>query len=148
MLPRNIQTDGGPRHVVIMGCGQIGAMVATTLSEAGHTLHILDLDPVAFDLLPPGMVAYGHIVPIVGDGTLEEDLRKASIQDAGIFIAVAGRDATNALAAQIARHLLQVPRVICRIDDPTRKEMYGRLGLIAVSATTLAAEMVLESTGS
>ena len=111
-------------------------------------MHILDLSPSAFDLLPAGMKGDGRIVPIVGDGTREADLRRASAQGADVFIALSGRDARNALSAQIAKHVLQVPTVICRINDPTRKEMYTQLGLTAVSAAGLVTEAVLEATRS
>jgi trk system potassium uptake protein TrkA len=131
-----------------MGCGRLGASIANSLSEAGHTLYMLDLNTAAFDLLPPGMIEDGHILPVVGDGTLERDLRKAYAQDADIFVAVSGRDALNALAAQVAQHILQVPVVICRINDPTRNEVYSQLGLITVSATELvSSEVILHATG-
>ena len=130
-----------------MGCGRLGVSIATSLSDEGAVLHILDLNPSAFDLLPPGRITDGYIVPIVGDGTLESDQRKALTQDADVFIAVAGRDAPNALAAQVARHMFQVPTVICRLNDPTRQQVYTELGLITVSATRLVTDMVLEATG-
>ena len=150
MLPPQNQTNAasGSKHVVIMGCGRIGASVATVLAERGHTLHILDIDLSAFSPLPTGMIGDGRILPILGDGTLEVDLRMAATQDADMFIAASGKDALNALAGQIARHILQVPTVICRINEPTRKEMYSRLGLITISATSLVTEMVLEAAGS
>lgn len=142
------RTDSGPRRAVIMGCGRAGASIATSLSEEGYSVTILDEDPGAFDLVPPGMIDDGHIVPVVGDGTLEHDLREASTQEADVFIAISGEDSNNALAAQIARHILLVPTVICRLNDPARREMYSQLGLITISATTLITGMVLEAAGS
>ena len=130
-----------------MGCGRVGASVATALWEEGCSLVILDLKPLAFDLLPPRVANDSRVTPIVGDGTLESDLRRASVEDADVFIAVGGRDAGNALSAQIAKHMLQVPTVICRIDDPTRNEMYGDLGLTTVSAAEVVTGRVLEATG-
>ena len=128
-----------------MGCGRVGSALAAAFCEAGHQLKVLDVDVATFDSLPQGMIENGRIVPIRGDGTLEDDLRRAATQDADVFIAVSGRDTHNALAAQLAKHLLQVPKVICRIDDPVRKEVYGRLGLIAVSATGLVTEGILQA---
>lgn len=141
------QPNSRSKHVVIMGSGRVGLSIANALSEQGHTLYILDVDPDAFKLIPQDMVNEGRIVPILGDGTLERDLRKAFTQDADVFIALSDRDTSNAMAAQIAKHILQVPTVICRMNDPTRKEIYGQLGLIAVSATKMVTEMVLEAAG-
>ena len=130
---------------MIVGCGRTGSSLAAALSERGYTVRILDLDPAAFELLPPGMIGDGHIVPILGDGTVESDLRKALTQDANVFIAVSDKDARNALASQIAKDLLQVSTVICRMNDATRREMYSQLGLVTVSAADLVTEKALES---
>lgn len=148
MHPPLNQTDSTPRHVVIMGCGRVGLSLATALSEEGCSLCILDVNPAAFELISPGKVDEGRIVAILGDGTLERDLRKASMQDADVFIAASGSDARNAMAAQIAKHIFQVPTVICRMGDPARKEIYSQLGLITISSTKLVTDMVLEATGS
>jgi len=139
------RTGSGSKRVVIMGCGRIGASIAIALADQGHSVGILDVNVAAFDLLPPGLVDDDRIAPTLGDGTSEDGLRKASTQEADVFIAMAGKDTRNALAANIAKHVLQVPRVICRMNDPTRKEMYEELGLITVSATSLVTEMVLEA---
>ena len=138
-------TDPTTRRAVIVGCGRTGSSLAAALSERGYTVRILDPDPAAFELLPPGMIVDGHIVPILGDGTVESDLRKALTQDANVFIAVSDKDARNALASQIAKDLLQVSTVICRMNDATRREMYRQLGLVTVSAADLVTEKVLES---
>ena len=148
MLPAVNRADGGYRLAVIMGCGRLGVSIATGLSEEGYAVRILDLDISAFDLFPPGMIEEGHVVPVVADGTLESGLREASTQDADVFIAVAGGDVRNALAAQIAQHILRVPRVICRINDPARKEMYDQLGLTTISATKLVTDMIVNTSTS
>jgi trk system potassium uptake protein TrkA len=126
-----------------MGCGRLGATLAVSLSEEGWFIHILDLNSDTFDRLPPGMIENGHIVPIVGDGTLARDLRKASTQDADVFIAVSGRDTRNALAAQLAKHILNVPNVICRMNDQTRRDMYEELGLTTISPVSIVTQMTL-----
>ena len=147
MLSPLTPSDGRSRNVVIMGCGRVGASMAAALWERAYNLRVLDPDIASFDRLPSSAIEAGQIVPIVGDGTLEADLRKASTQDADIFIAVAGRDSPNALGAQIAKHVLLVPTVICRMNDPVRNEMYSQLGLISISATGLVTEMILEAIG-
>ena len=147
MLPPLIRPDASSRSAVIMGCGRVGASIAAALFERGYTLRVLDPDIASFDRLPSGAVEDGQVVPIVGDGTYEADLRRASTQDADLFIAVSGKDSINALGAQMAKHLLLVPTVICRMNDPVRNEMYSQLGLVTISATGLVTEMILEATG-
>ena len=135
----------GPRPVVVVGCGRTGAAIATAMSETGSTVKILDVSVAAFDLLHTGLIEDGQIVPIIGDGTLESDLRKASAQDADILIAVSGKDAANAMSAQIAHHILGVPRVICRLSDPVLEEMYKGLDLTTVSPTGLVSDLILSA---
>ena len=129
-----------------MGCDGLGASVTASLAEQGHSIHILDLDADAFDRLPMERVEDGRIVPIVGDGTLHQDLVSASINDAEIFMALSANDTRNALACQIAKHIYQVRVAVCRIDDPTLQKMYSDLGLVAISATALISQMVVEAT--
>ena len=138
-------TDARTKLVVIMGAGRVGLSAAVALSDEGHTVHLLDLSEDAFELVPQGKVEDGQIVPMVGDGTLERDLRRARTQDARVFIAVSRRDVGNAMAAQMAKHVFRVPTAICRINDPTLKEMYSQLGLVTISASKMVTDMVLDA---
>jgi trk system potassium uptake protein TrkA len=141
------QREAGSKRMVIMGCGELGASIAHSLAEQGHTLHLLDLHAEHFDRLSPGQVESGHIVPIIGDGTLQQDQMRASVPNADVFMALSDEDTANALAAQMSRHLYEVPTVICRIDDPTMQKVYSELGVVAISATSLVTEMVIKEAG-
>jgi len=80
----------------------------------------------------------------VGNGIDEESLKKAGIEEADAFVAVTQGDNRNVMAAQIARHIFNVPNVICRIYDPIRRELYNTLGIEAFSPTTIFAQMLKE----
>jgi len=80
----------------------------------------------------------------VGNGTDEEALKRAGIEEADVFFALTGGDNRNIMAAQIAKHIFNVPRVICRIKDPLRQELYSTLGLETFTPTTLFAQMLKE----
>ena len=133
------------KTAVVMGCGRGGLAIAIALAERGNRLTLLDTNPDALELIPAAKVAEGLIEPVLGDGTLARDLRKASVPDADVFIAVTGQDSSNTMACQIARHIFQVTTVICRVDDPARKEVYSELGLITVSATNAITEVALDA---
>ena len=130
-----------------MGCGRVGSAITKALYERGYIVRVLDTDANAFDRLPTGAVEDGHIVPVIGDGTLESDLRMVSAQDADMFIATCGSDSRNAMSAQIAQHILMVPKVICRMDDPALGEMYSSLGLVTINVTGLISRTILEESG-
>ncbi|MCX8213672.1 MAG: NAD-binding protein [SAR202 cluster bacterium] len=143
-----LQTDRttvGDRKVTIMGCGGMAASVAITLSDQGYGIHILDLRIDSFNRLPPGKTQSDEIVPIVGDGTLQQDLLKAAIEDADVFMALSDSDTRNALAAQVASSIFRVPTVICKVEDPIMQKVYLGLGIVALGATTLVVENAVKA---
>ena len=121
-----------------MGCGRVGAQLASLLDAEGHQVTVLDIDAHSFRRLPP---SFGGTA-LVGDGTDEEMLRKAGITEADAFVAVTQGDNRNVMGAQIAKNIFNVQRVICRIYDPLRKDVYEALGLEAVSPTTVFAQLL------
>ncbi|MBI2846508.1 MAG: TrkA family potassium uptake protein [Chloroflexi bacterium] len=127
-------------NIVIMGCGRVGAALATMLDAEGHKVSILDVDPNSFVRLPSTFKGRA----IIGDGTDEESLVRAGIGDADAFIAVTQGDNRNALASQIAKHIFHVQKVICRIYDPIRQEIYRDLGLETISPTKVISQLIRE----
>ena len=124
--------------IIIMGCGRVGAQLASLLDADGHQITVLDIDAHSFRRLPP---SFGGTA-LVGDGTDEEMLKKAGIAEADAFVAVTQGDNRNVMGAQIAKNIFNVRRVICRIYDPLRKDVYEALGLEAVSPTTVFAQLL------
>ncbi len=131
-------------RAAVGGCGRTGAEIAKALGDQGYLVHILDRAAEAFDRLPEARGASGRVQPVVADITLESHLRAANVHEADIFVAVAGSDATNALSAQIAHHILMVPVVVCRLDDPVKRDLYEKLELRAVSQVNLSRDMVMQ----
>src|SRR5438477_8232831 len=119
-------------HIVIMGCGRVGAELTVQLAKAGHEVSIIDKRREAFERLPPDFQAK----TFVGIGFDREDLEEAGIKDADAFIAVSSGDNSNILSARVAREYYHVPQVIARIYDPRRAEIYERLNIPTVATTT------------
>ncbi|MBI4295145.1 MAG: TrkA family potassium uptake protein [Chloroflexi bacterium] len=125
-------------NTIIMGCGRVGAQLASILDAEGHKVTIMDVDSYSFRRLPPWFSGSA----VIGDGTDEEALEAAGIEYADAFVAVTQGDNRNVMAAQIAKHIFKVPRVLCRIYDPVRKEIYESLGVEAISPTIVFAKML------
>ncbi len=125
-------------NVVIMGCSRVGAQLATMLDAEGHKVTILDVDSFSFRKLPTTF----NGTAIVGSGLDEEVMKKAGVESANVFVAVTQGDNRNVMACQIAKHIYKVPKVVCRIYDPIREEMYRNLGLITVSPTKVVAKLL------
>src|SRR5438874_11327811 len=107
-------------HIVIMGCGRVAAELTVQLSKNGHSVAIIDKREEAFDRLPPGF----HAKTVVGLGFDRTILEQAQIEDAGAFVAVSNGDNSNIVTARIGRGHFHVPKVIARIYDPRRAEIY------------------------
>jgi len=126
--------------VIIMGCSRVGAQLARLLDADGHSVTILDRESYSFRRLPPD---FGGTA-LIGNGLHEESLKKAGIEEADVFIALTQGDNRNVMSCQIAKHVFNVPRVICRIYDPLRQELYSTLGLETLSPTTIFAQLLKE----
>ncbi|MDP8957131.1 MAG: TrkA family potassium uptake protein [Actinomycetota bacterium] len=125
-------------HVVIIGCGRVGAALTVELGRAGHSVSVIDKRGEAFDRLPPGFQAR----TLVGTGFDRELLEDAGIEKAGAFVAVTNGDNSNIVAARVAREHFHVPKVIARIYDPRRAEIYERLNIPTVASAMWAAEQI------
>jgi len=124
--------------VIIMGCGRVGAQLAELLDRDGHKVTVLDVEQYSFRRLPEN---FGGTA-LVSDGTDEDALKKAGIEDADVFVSVTQGDNRNVMAAQIAKHIFNVPKVVCRIYDPLREQMYSVLGLETMSPTIVGAQLL------
>jgi len=131
--------------VVIMGCSRTGAWLARLLDADGHQVTVIDNDSYSFRRLSfPGLEIEFKGRALVGNGINQEALRKAGIEEADVFFALTQGDNRNIMATQIAKHIFGVPRVICRIFDPLRQELYGTLGVEAISPTAILANILKE----
>lgn len=128
-------------RVLLMGCERIGIMLAEHLAREGHRVTVLDPNGSRFAALPEDV----EIEAVVGSGTSEEDLRRAGIEQTEVFVALTDSDNSNALAAQMARHIFQVGKVLCLIQDPVRHELYRDLGVEAVCPTLVVFDMLRRS---
>ncbi len=128
--------------IIIMGCGRVGSELATTFDQEGHDVTILDVNSFQFTRFLPETFRGRQIT---GNGIDQDVLRKAGCESADAFIAVTSGDNRNVTASQIAKHIFGVRRVVCRIYDPIREQMYNRLGLRTISPTRVGARLIREA---
>ena len=125
-------------NVIIIGCGRVGSQLALLLAQEGHNVTIIDKNPEAFKRL--GGTFNG--VAATGNGFDEKLLKELKIDKQDAFVSVTSGDNTNLMASQIAKKIFKVPRVIARVYDPKRADIYRKLGLDIISGTTLVAAMI------
>ncbi|HUG06780.1 MAG: TrkA family potassium uptake protein [Chloroflexota bacterium] len=120
-------------NVVIVGCGRVGAFLAGQLDRSGHAVSVVDLDRASFAHLPSD---FGGTT-FLGNGTDLDILRGAGIEKADAVLTLTQGDNRNLMSAQIARQIFGVKRVIAKVNDPIRANLYRAHGISTISRTTI-----------
>jgi len=126
-------------HVVIMGCGRLGSTLAGNLESRGHSVAVIDQNSDAFRRLGS---EFGGIT-VTGVGFDRDVLRAAGIERADAFAAVSSGDNSNIISARLARETFGVSRVVARIYDSRRAQVYERLGIPTVATIRWAADRMV-----
>ena len=113
-------------NILIAGCGRVGAGLANALYKEGHDVSVVDRDPESFVLLEDAFTGF----------------RRAGIEECHLVAAVTGDDNTNLMVAQIAREIFRVPKVLTRLYDPARQDIYEQEGLHTVCPTNLTVDLI------
>lgn len=127
-------------HVIIVGCGRVGASTAAELARAGHSVAVIDRDEAAFRLLPSNFAGK----TVVGIGYDRTALEEAGIAEADALVAVTSGDNTNIVAARVAKEIFRVPDAVSRIYDPRRAEIYRRYGIQTFAPTAWSTSKIVE----
>lgn len=124
-------------HVIVVGCGRVGSGLAVSLTAEGHSVAVIDKNARAFRRLKDW-----DGQRLVGSGFDRDDLEKAGALHADALAAVTSGDNTNILTVRIARETYMIRRVVARIYDPRRAEIYQRLGIPTVATVTWTIDQV------
>ena len=125
-------------NILIAGCGRVGAGLANALYKEGHDLSVVDLSPDNFTLLEDAFPGFR----LAGEPTDMSVLRRAGIEECQLVAAVTGDDNTNLMVAQIAKEIFRVPKVLTRLYDPARQDIYEQEGLHTVCPTNLTVYLI------
>jgi trk system potassium uptake protein TrkA len=128
--------------IVILGLSRFGVQFALLMHAAGHQLTLIDRNPAAFGRIPRAVSAQ-HVL---GIGIDQDVMRKAGVDQAGLFVAATDSDNTNLMAAQVAKVVFSVRRSVARVHDHDRAEIFNSLGLIEVICPPLDAAQTLGKT--
>lgn len=127
-------------RIIIVGCGRLGGGLAESLSLAGHRIIVIDNDPTAFEPLNPAL----RIKTVLGVGFDRKTLIASGIERADGLAAATASDDMNVVVARIANQVFRVPRVVARVYDPRKAEIYQRLGLQTIATTTWGVNRMAE----
>jgi trk system potassium uptake protein TrkA len=125
---------------LIVGCGRVGSTLAKLL-VAEHEVVVVDENPAAFKRL--GARFDGEVE--VGTGIDYDVLKRAGAERSDGFVAVTDGDNRNVMAALIAQRMFRIPKIVARIYDPPRGQLYRDLGIETVCPTTLGAQIIRDA---
>jgi len=128
------------RYIIVVGCGRLGAYLASQLSQDGHSVVVIDVNDESFRHLAVGFSGF-HVQ---GDATELAVLRQAKAAKADLVLATTRCDNMNLMVAQLAKEVLGVSHVIARVFDPAREASYRRLGVETVCSTVVAGNAFLD----
>jgi trk system potassium uptake protein TrkA len=134
--------------VLIVGAGRVGSTIAKRALNEGHTVSVLDEDPLSHERLDVDLDgswedAGGQFT--VGTALELDALLAAGVEQADVFIASTDGDNTNLVIAQIAQKRFEVDKVVARVLDPARASWYAEQGLNTVCPTQTAIELLAEA---
>lgn len=125
-------------NILIVGCGKVGSRLAGVLSRQGHDVSVLDRLAANLELLPPDFSGFTTTgVPIDQDV-----LRRAGIENCDALAAVTQDDNVNIMVSQLASDIFHVPKVLARVYDPQREDVFSHFGLNTVCPTNLTVAAV------
>lgn len=123
-------------NILIIGCGKVGSRLATTLSEMGHMVSVIDKDPQNLEQLPPDFDGLSTL----GNPIDQDILRSAGIESCDAVATVTQDDNLNIMVAQIAKEIFGKENVVARIFDPAREDIFSHFGLNTICPTRLTSE--------
>jgi len=126
--------------VIVVGCGKMGSGLALELVKKGHSVTVVGSS--ADELAILGKSFQGDT--IVGVAFDKQILEQAGIERADAVVACTKSDETNALIGRISRNTYRVPRVVSRLYDPRKAEIYRSLGIQTISATEWGVKHAIE----
>ena len=125
-------------HVIIAGCGRLGSNLARELADKGYDVAVIEQDNEKLKSLQSGF----NGLKIKGVEFDNDNLVEAGIRNADAVFAVSADDNINITVSLIARKIYGVPKIIARINDPHRENIYKKLGIETISPVQLSVDLL------
>jgi len=126
-------------YIIIIGCGKIGSYLANLLQDE-HNVVVVDREEKSFSKLGDSF----NGIYLSGDGLDPDVLKEAGIEKADALVVTTSNDNINIVVAQIAKKIFNVPKVVARVSDVGKSEIYRNLGVDPVNSTAIFASFLRE----
>lgn len=122
------------KYVLVAGCGRMGANIASLLSSRGHHVVVVDLGNASSRKLSPAFNGFF----LEGDATDIDVLARAGIAKADIVVAATNDDNVNIMISEIASAVFKVPKVISRLYDTEKQNVYQNFNVNIIYPSMLS----------
>jgi len=109
-----------PKRFVLMGAGEVGCHLARTLSGEGHSITLIDSDPVKRQIVEEQL----DVKFVLGDGTHIPTLEAANVASCDLFVAASSSDEANLAASLLAKDA-GAKRTVVRVATSEDVTTYG-----------------------
>lgn len=121
----------------------MGSQLCDRLDKLGHDVAVIDENANHFDNLSDTFSGY----TLSGVPIDKDVLKAAGIDGCDAVAAVTQDDNTNVMVCQIASEIFHVPRVLARVFDPRRGNVFSQFGLHTVCPTNISVDAVIAMLG-
>lgn len=123
-------------RILVVGYGRLGTQLVKLLDTKQHDVVVIDKDRTALERHDREL----HARFLFGNATDEDILRDAGADRADALFALTRDENTNLMAAQVARVIFHVPRVVAVVYDPAREDTFRAAGIETLPITVAGAE--------
>jgi voltage-gated potassium channel len=110
-------------HLVVCGFGRMGRLVCEEFSAAGLPFVVIDRNPLVLEDF-----SIRHGIPLSGDATADDVLKRARVQRARALVTAAASDADNLYVAMSARFLNETLFIVARAESESAEMKLVRAG--------------------
>ena len=125
-------------RIIVIGYGRVGSQAVRRLSTEDHHITVIDKDRGVLE----GAARDIQARVVFGDATDPEILRQAGAEKADVVFALTRSENTNLMAAQIAKALFKVPRVVAVVYEVAREQSFHAAGIETLALTVAGAEFL------
>ena len=119
-------------RILILGCGPLTTLLLASPDSADHQFTIMSDD---IDCLND-VADEPRVNPLLTlEPQMQDYLQQGGIDNADAFLALSEDEHRNILTCQIAKHIFNVGKVVCRLENPQLQQLYSELELEVVSPT-------------
>jgi trk system potassium uptake protein TrkA len=114
-------------YVIIIGCGSLGRTLVEHLTGEDHEVVIIEKEEEKAKKFAEEVDA----LVINGDGSDAHILKDAGIDHANAIAVLTEEDNTNLTICQMVKKFENVKRIVARVNDPTKQDLYLSLNITA-----------------